>query len=248
MRAFDGGAGAAVPGVHPPTHRAGAADHAVSSSTTRGATATFIPDLLGAPPDGRPWAELWLGTHPNGPATLADGRPLRRRDRRPLPYLLKVLAAAEPLSLQTHPTPRAGRGRVRRRPLPGPRAEARAAVRADPVRGVLRRPARRRDARAARRARRRRAGRPPSRDGGPGAALDGAVPRAAARRARSSRAAAGERPPGGAVGAGAGRPLPRRSERRRDAAAQPRRSWRPARPSSSDPATSTPTSAAPASS
>ena len=31
---------------------------------------TFIPGLLGAEPDGRPWAELWLGTHPNGPAVL----------------------------------------------------------------------------------------------------------------------------------------------------------------------------------
>jgi len=63
----------------------------------------FIPALLGRQPDGRPWAELWLGTHPNGPARLADGRPLRDVTG-DLPYLLKVLAAAEPLSLQTHPT------------------------------------------------------------------------------------------------------------------------------------------------
>jgi mannose-6-phosphate isomerase len=63
----------------------------------------FIPRLLGQAPDGRPWAELWLGTHPNGPATLADGRPLEEVTG-PLPYLLKVLAAAEPLSLQAHPT------------------------------------------------------------------------------------------------------------------------------------------------
>ena len=35
-----------------------------------------IPALLGAEPDGRPWAELWFGTHPGGPATLDDGRPL----------------------------------------------------------------------------------------------------------------------------------------------------------------------------
>ena len=41
----------------------------------------FIPELFGAPPDGTPWAELWLGTHPNGPATLADGRAARRRHR-----------------------------------------------------------------------------------------------------------------------------------------------------------------------
>jgi mannose-6-phosphate isomerase len=63
----------------------------------------FIPDLLGVPPDGRPWAELWLGTHPNGPATLAGGGPLEAMTGR-LPYLLKVLAAAEPLSLQAHPS------------------------------------------------------------------------------------------------------------------------------------------------
>ena len=63
----------------------------------------FIPRLLGQEPDGRPWAELWLGTHPNGPATLADGRPLGEVTG-PLPYLLKVLAAAEPLSLQAHPS------------------------------------------------------------------------------------------------------------------------------------------------
>ena len=63
----------------------------------------FIPQLLGERPDGRPWAELWLGTHPNGPARLADGRPLADVTG-PLPYLLKVLAAAEPLSLQAHPS------------------------------------------------------------------------------------------------------------------------------------------------
>lgn len=62
----------------------------------------FIPQLLGIEPDGQPWAELWLGTHPNGPATLADGTPLAEVTG-DLPYLLKVLAAAEPLSLQTHP-------------------------------------------------------------------------------------------------------------------------------------------------
>ena len=62
----------------------------------------FLPALLGVAPDGRPWAELWLGTHPNGPSTL-DGRPLAEVTG-PLPYLLKVLAVGEPLSLQAHPT------------------------------------------------------------------------------------------------------------------------------------------------
>jgi mannose-6-phosphate isomerase len=63
----------------------------------------FIPRLLGCQPDGRPWAELWLGTHPNGPATLDGGQPLDDVTG-PLPFLLKVLAAAEPLSLQAHPS------------------------------------------------------------------------------------------------------------------------------------------------
>lgn len=63
----------------------------------------FLPELLGVEPDGRPWAEWWLGTHPGGPATLLDDRPLRSVAGE-LPYLLKVLAAAEPLSLQTHPS------------------------------------------------------------------------------------------------------------------------------------------------
>jgi mannose-6-phosphate isomerase len=62
----------------------------------------FIPRLLGIEPDGRPWAELWLGTHDRGPAFLADGRPLVDETGE-LPYLLKVLAADQPLSLQTHP-------------------------------------------------------------------------------------------------------------------------------------------------
>lgn len=64
--------------------------------------ADTIPELLGVEPDGRPWAEWWLGTHPGGPATLDDGTPLLALSG-PLPFLTKVLAAAEPLSLQTHP-------------------------------------------------------------------------------------------------------------------------------------------------
>ena len=63
---------------------------------------TFIPELLGVEPDGTPWAELWLGTHPNGPTVTTDGTPLAALVGE-LPYLVKVLAAAEPLSLQVHP-------------------------------------------------------------------------------------------------------------------------------------------------
>lgn len=61
-----------------------------------------IPQLLGVPADGQPWAEWWLGTHPGAPSTLDDGTPLSATSGQ-LPYLLKLLAAAEPLSLQTHP-------------------------------------------------------------------------------------------------------------------------------------------------
>jgi len=64
---------------------------------------SFIPKLLGLPGRGEPWAELWLGTHPNGPTALDDGTPLLDLTG-PLPYLLKVLSAAEPLSLQAHPS------------------------------------------------------------------------------------------------------------------------------------------------
>ncbi len=81
---------------------------------------TAIPDMLGVPGTGEPWAELWLGAHPAGPA-LAGPRaePLDRliaadpvaalgadtaaRFGR-LPFLAKVLAAAAPLSLQAHPS------------------------------------------------------------------------------------------------------------------------------------------------
>ena|SRR5690606_25156299 len=80
---------------------------------------TAIPELLGVEPTGEPQAELWLGTHPQGPGRL-EGRDLgdflaaAPRDRigavavdrfgPRLPYLMKVLAAARPLSLQAHPS------------------------------------------------------------------------------------------------------------------------------------------------
>ena len=61
-----------------------------------------LPRLLHTEPDGSPWAEWWLGTHPGGPAQLDGGTPLSAVAG-DLPYLLKLLVAAEPLSLQTHP-------------------------------------------------------------------------------------------------------------------------------------------------
>jgi mannose-6-phosphate isomerase len=63
---------------------------------------TAIPELIGCQPDGQPWAEWWMGTHPIAPSTVDDGQPLRDVAGE-LPYLLKLMAAAEPLSLQTHP-------------------------------------------------------------------------------------------------------------------------------------------------
>lgn len=61
-----------------------------------------IPHILGVPADGQPWAEWWLGTHPSALSLLDDGAALSSVAGE-LPYLLKLLAAAYPLSLQTHP-------------------------------------------------------------------------------------------------------------------------------------------------
>ncbi|MGH3567605.1 MAG: mannose-6-phosphate isomerase, class I [Pseudonocardia sp.] len=86
---------------------------------------TVIAELLGEPvPSAHPQAELWFGAHPGDPSRIvhADGRRTslldavradpawllgaaraQRWDSR-LPFLLKVLAADEPLSLQAHPS------------------------------------------------------------------------------------------------------------------------------------------------
>src|SRR3954447_10912437 len=80
---------------------------------------TFIPELLGEEPTGDPQAELWLGAHSSASATVG-GRPLDALIAEDpegvvgaptveafgtgLPFLLKVLAAAKPLSLQAHPS------------------------------------------------------------------------------------------------------------------------------------------------
>ena len=71
---------------------------------------TAIAELLGTAPSGRPEAELWLGDHPGSPAVIVAGADepdlgayLSARGQK-LPFLLKVLAAGEPLSLQAHPT------------------------------------------------------------------------------------------------------------------------------------------------
>lgn len=81
---------------------------------------TAIPEMLGRSPTGDPVAELWLGAHPSAPALV--GAAHRSLDAvvaddpvaalgaevaetfGSLPFLLKVLAAAKPLSLQAHPS------------------------------------------------------------------------------------------------------------------------------------------------
>jgi mannose-6-phosphate isomerase len=70
---------------------------------------TAIPHAIGVEPDGRPWAELWWGTHPLGPTrvTRADGSDgLLVEACGSLPFLVKLLAADRPLSLQAHPSDR----------------------------------------------------------------------------------------------------------------------------------------------
>ncbi|MFJ5114035.1 mannose-6-phosphate isomerase, class I [Streptomyces sp. NPDC088551] len=85
---------------------------------------TAIPELLGTAPTGEPQAEMWMGAHPGAPSrldrghvsgeqalsTVIDADPeaelgaaaVRKFGPR-LPFLLKLLAAGSPLSLQVHP-------------------------------------------------------------------------------------------------------------------------------------------------
>ncbi|MBG0738283.1 mannose-6-phosphate isomerase, class I [Paeniglutamicibacter antarcticus] len=85
---------------------------------------TAISTLLGRAPSGGPEAELWLGAHPGSPslATAPDcstgsldeliaddpdgmlGTDVRAEFGDRLPFLAKILAASQPLSLQVHPT------------------------------------------------------------------------------------------------------------------------------------------------
>jgi mannose-6-phosphate isomerase len=83
---------------------------------------TAIPELLGTEPTGEPQAELWMGAHPGAPSRIDRGEgpvPLDavidadptaelgeatvKRFGPHLPFLLKVLAAGAPLSVQVHP-------------------------------------------------------------------------------------------------------------------------------------------------
>ena len=83
----------------------------------------FIPRLLGIEPEpGQPYAELWIGAHPSAPSQvelcgrlvplpeligwepeLVLGPAVAAKFHGSLPFLLKVLSAARPLSIQVHP-------------------------------------------------------------------------------------------------------------------------------------------------
>ena len=66
---------------------------------------SLIPDYFGVPATGRPMAEIWFGTHEGSPARLTDTNEplLSALAGQPLPFLLKILAADSPLSIQAHP-------------------------------------------------------------------------------------------------------------------------------------------------
>ncbi|MYR62785.1 mannose-6-phosphate isomerase, class I [Streptomyces sp. SID625] len=79
---------------------------------------TAIPHLLGVEPSGEPQAEMWMGAHPGAPSRTGRGTLSAVIDADPerelgagavtrfgprLPFLLKLLAAGAPLSLQVHP-------------------------------------------------------------------------------------------------------------------------------------------------
>jgi mannose-6-phosphate isomerase len=90
----------------------GQASHTPGFHVVRGYIQTYDWGVVGgmAPwqpdaPEGRPQAELWFGDHPKGPSPLVNGAGLTLGDVRTkrAPLLLKLLAAAHPLSLQVHP-------------------------------------------------------------------------------------------------------------------------------------------------
>ncbi|MEU6162372.1 mannose-6-phosphate isomerase, class I [Streptomyces sp. NPDC047130] len=79
---------------------------------------TALAELVGERPTGEPQAEMWMGAHPGAPSrtprgSLPDviaadpdrelGAATVARFGPRLPFLLKLLAAARPLSLQVHP-------------------------------------------------------------------------------------------------------------------------------------------------
>lgn len=64
-----------------------------------------IPQFLRRESNGHPVAEMWMGTHPLGTAhvTTDVGRQSLTDVAGELPFMLKILAASRPLSIQVHP-------------------------------------------------------------------------------------------------------------------------------------------------
>ncbi len=109
--------------LRPPDLIASAIPSATTSGGERG-PAAFIAKLMGiSDPNPTPYAELWVGAHPSAPSQIlrdeTDSIPLNDAVRLwPLPilgprvqnvfggqwpFLLKILSAAEALSIQAHP-------------------------------------------------------------------------------------------------------------------------------------------------
>lgn len=104
----------------------------------------YIPDLIGVPNrERKPYAELWIGAHAELPAVARIGTSevplplllhdageavLGRRDGErfggELPFLLKILAAAQPLSIQAHPDKRQAQAGFERENRSGIRPDA----------------------------------------------------------------------------------------------------------------------------
>jgi len=83
----------------------------------------LLPALMGLRPDGRPVAEVWMGAHPAAPSSIevggrrvaldsfiaenteqALGLEAMTEHGSHLSFMMKLLAAEKPLSLQVHPT------------------------------------------------------------------------------------------------------------------------------------------------
>ena len=80
---------------------------------------SFIPELQGRPKGDQPEAELWMGAHPTSPSrTVESDRglddiistdphntlgPQASDFQNELPFIMKILAIREPLSIQVHP-------------------------------------------------------------------------------------------------------------------------------------------------
>lgn len=76
-------------------------------------------DQMEAIDPSKPYAELWIGTHPNGPALITErdvllseyikdnvdaiGPAVRKHFGVAVPFLLKVLSVRKALSIQAHP-------------------------------------------------------------------------------------------------------------------------------------------------